>query len=215
MRIAFVSLWVGIAVLGCGARGDSAEPPAATAGDESTAEPADSSAMPEAPQAVRRKGPATLTVVAMVAGQPTPASVRVLDAQGSAAGEGTSGSPITLAAGSYTLEVTISDASAMIDTPTQRSDLQLEAGQSAKIESDFAWAKVKLDVRVGGRSQRGAKVQLLRDGEPVAEMKSGAEPAPITPGRYEADVSLPGRIVRVTGLHFPDSATQTVPVHVK
>lgn len=214
MRTTIVSLLVGIAASGCGATAGSGEQsPAASAGDESTVEPAD--AVPDAPHVVPRTGPATLTVTAMVAGQPTQASVRVLDAHGAVKGEGSSGSPITLAAGSYKLEVSISDASVMIDKPTQRSGLQLEPGQPAKVQADFPWAKVKLDVRVGGRSQRGVKVLLLRDGEPVAEMKSGAEPAPITPGRYEADVSLPGRNVRVTGLHFPDSATQTVPVHVK
>jgi hypothetical protein len=209
MRTTIVSLWVGLAALGCGAKGGAAdEPPAATAGDESTVDPSESVASGSAT-------PSTLSVVAVVAGQPTPASVRVLDAQGGVAAEGTSGGSLSLPAGSYALEVTISDATAMIDTPTQRSELQLEPGQAANVQTEFRWAKVTLDVRVGGRSQRGAKVVLLRNGEPVAEMKSGAAPVPITPGRYEADVSLPGRTVRVTGLHFPDSAMQTVPVNVR
>jgi hypothetical protein len=74
---------------------------------------------------------------------------------------------------------------------------------------------VQLDVRVNGRSQPGAIVQLLRNGELVAELKSGAPPAPITPGRYEADVLLKGAKIRVKGLQFPEGGTQTVPVNVR
>jgi hypothetical protein len=74
---------------------------------------------------------------------------------------------------------------------------------------------VQLDVRVNGRSQPGAIVQLLRNGEVVAEMKSGAPPAPIAPGRYEADVLLKGAKIRVKGLQFPEGGTQIVPVNVR
>jgi hypothetical protein len=139
----------------------------------------------------------------------------VLDPSGEKRAEASAGEPINLPAGNYDLEVAITDAAVMADKPTQKRELVLQAGQNAQVEARFLWAKVTLDVRINGRSQPGAKVQLLRNEEVVAEMKSGAPPTPITPGRYEADVLLKGAKIRVKGLQFPDSATQTVPVNVR
>jgi hypothetical protein len=154
-------------------------------------------------------------VVASLAGQPIQANVLVLDEQGEHKAEATTGAPITVPAGSYKLEIAITDAAVMVDKPTQVRELRLEPGQSPRVEARFSWAKVQLDVQINGRSQPGATVQLLRNGEVVAQMKSGARPVAITPGRYEADVLLKGAKIRVTGLLFPDSATQTVPVNVR
>ena len=213
MRMIMLASLLGGALSGCGATAGSTElPPAASAGDESTKAQSHSDAPLDARPVT---GPATLTVIAKVAGQPASARVRVLDAQGAVSAEGRSGSAIALAAGSYQLEATIDDAAVMADTPTQRSELRVEPGQAANVEAVFPWAKVSFDVRAGGRSHRGANVVLLRDGKPVAEIKSGVEPVPVTPGRYEADVALSGRTIHVTGLQFADSATRTIPVNVQ
>jgi hypothetical protein len=91
----------------------------------------------------------------------------------------------------------------------------LEAGKTTQVEATFPWAKVQLNVLVRGKSQPGVLVKLLRNGEVVAQMKGGAKPVAITPGKYEADVMLKGTTIRVKGLFFPDGATQTVPVRVQ
>lgn len=225
MRIAIVFSLLLVAAVGCGSEArppasTPESPPAASVGEEATPEPPvadrestqEVSAAPAAPTG----GRGTLLLTASVAGKNVPATVRVLDESGEQRAEGSSEQPISLAAGNYQLEVAITDASVMADRPTQKRELVLQGGQNANVEAHFKWAKVTLDVRINGRSQPGAKVQLLREEQVVAEMKSGAPPAAITPGRYEADVLLKGTTkIRVKGLQFPDAATQTVPVNVK
>jgi hypothetical protein len=222
MRAAIVSSLLLATTVGCGSAPPAPpaeSPPAATAGAENTPEPpAEVAAEPEPEPEARVAAPTgrgTLILVASIAGKNVPATVRVTDASGEERAQGNSEEPITLPAGNYSLEVSIKDANVMADRPTQRRDLVLQGGQNAQVEARFKWAKVQLDVRINGRSQPGAKVQLLREDEVVAEMKSGAAPTPITPGKYEADVLLKGAKIRVKGLQFPDSATQTVPVNVR
>jgi hypothetical protein len=70
-------------------------------------------------------------------------------------------------------------------------------------------------VLVGGRSQGSVPVRLLRNGETVAELKSGTTPQAISPGKYEADVMLRGRTIHVTGLVILEGAEQTVPVRAQ
>jgi hypothetical protein len=223
MRTWIVGLLLPWAALGCSssASGSAAThegPPAASAGEEtSPAEPepiADEAPVDE-PEPPLASGPASVTLTAVVADQPVPADVRVLDESGKVASEGAAGDRITLPAGNYQMEISIRDAAALADRPTQKRALLLKPGDDARLEARFRWAKVTLNVLVGGRAQAGANVKLLRDGEVVAEMKSGAPPAAITPGRYEADVSLKGTVIRVKGLQFPEGATQTVPVRVQ
>lgn len=224
MRAAIVSSLLLATTIGCGSEARAPAPaieaePAATAGAENTPEPpAEEAAVTEPelqPTVAAPTGRGTLVLVASVAGSHVPATVRVLDESGEKRAEANTGEPINLPAGNYQLEVAITDANVMADRPTQRRELVLQGGQNANVEARFKWAKVQVDVRINGRSQPGAKVQLLREEEVVAEMKSGAPPTPITPGKYEADVLLKGAKIRVKGLQFPDSATQTVPVNVR
>ena len=223
MRASIVVLLLLSAAAGCGgsqASGASAEPtqpPAATQGDENSPDEA-AVAEPEPepePEPVRASGPGTVTLTARVDRSTVPASVRILDDNGAVQHEAATGEPIHLASGDYRVEISITDPKVLADKPTQARQLLVRPGDNPPIEANFRWAKVTLNVLVGGRAQPGAKVTVLRDGEPVAEMKSGAAPVAITPGRYEADVQLKGSIIRVKGLQFPEGATQTVPVNVQ
>jgi hypothetical protein len=222
MRAAIVTSLLLATTFGCGSEArppsTAAESePAASAGAETTPEPpVEPVTDPDLePKVAAPTGRGTLVLGASIAGQNVPAVVRVFDDAGEKRADANAGEPINLPAGNYALEVAITDVNVMADKPTQRRELVLQGGQNAQVEARFKWAKVQLDVRINGRSQPGAKVQLLREDEVVAEMKSGAAPTPITPGRYEADVLLKGAKIRVTGLQFPDSATQTVPVNVR
>jgi hypothetical protein len=163
----------------------------------------------------RDTGSASVDVRALVAGQVVPVHIRVFDETGKVAMEAESGAPIALRAGSHRIELQISDAAALADKPKQTREVFLEPGKTTLVEATFPWAKVQLNVLVGGRSQAGVPVKLLRNGEVVAQMKGGAKPAAITPGKYEADVLLKGTTIRVKGLLFPEGATQTVPVRVQ
>ena len=160
-------------------------------------------------------GPASLLLHARVDGREVAAHVRVLDAAGGTEVEGAAGSPLALRAGTYRAEVTIEDAAALADRPTQASQLFIQPGKQTEIAADFPWSKVQLNVVVQGHSNQGVTVKLIRDGAVVAEMKSGAKPELVSPGKYEADVLLHGTTIRVKGLLFPENGAQTVPVHVQ
>lgn len=163
----------------------------------------------------RDTGSGSVDVRALVAGQVVAVHIRVFDESGNVATEGKSGTPIALRAGKHRIELQISDAAALADTPKQTREVFVDAGKTTLVEAAFPWAKVQLNVMVGGRSQPGVPVKILRNGEVVAHMKGGAKPAAITPGKYEADVTLKGATIRVKGLMFPEGATQTVPVRVQ
>lgn len=164
----------------------------------------------------RDTGSASMNVRVLVAGQVVAARIRVFDETGKVASEADSGTLIALRAGSHKIELQISDPAALADTPKQTREVFLEPGKTTQVEATFPWAKVTLNVVVSGRTQNGVPVKLLRNGAVVAEMKSGAKPAAITPGKYEADVMLKGSTtIRVKGLLFPEGATQTVPVRVQ
>ena len=204
--------------LGCGSGAETGgDPPAASSGDEALPEPTaeasgESGEAASVPQ--RRSGPASLAVDAQVKGKSVPAKVRLLTPDGSEAASGEAGQPLQVQSGQYTLEIEITDASALIDKPTQRRELVVNAGDELREKAEFPWSMVQLNVRVNGRLDRKAKVILLRNDKEVATVKSGAAPAPISPGRYEAVVEARGARIDVKGMLFPDGGSETMPVDV-
>lgn len=155
-------------------------------------------------------GRGSVVVTAKVNGQPVAARVKILD--GSSKLEGATGESISLPAGTQRISVTVAETQALLDKPTQNLSVFIEPGKSTPVEVTFRWAKIRLDVLVGGRSQGKVPVKLFRGGAAVAELQSGTAPQAISPGKYEADVLLRGRTIHVTGLVFLEGAEQTVPV---
>jgi len=162
-----------------------------------------------------RKGPGVVTIDASVRGAAVPVDVRLTGADGSEAGTGHGGEPITVPAGEYSMEVAVTDEKALADTPTQRRTLTVNAGDSLRESVEFPWAMITLNVRINGRQDNGAIMELKRQGEVVAKLKSGADPVPISPGRYDADVKTRGATIAVQGLMFPEGGTQSMPVNVQ
>jgi hypothetical protein len=205
---------------GCG--GDPTEPATAepSAGselpsDEPAAEPVAEASEPAPEIPTRTSGPAKLTLEAQVRGKSVPAKVRLIAADGSEAATGEAGQPVALQSGEYTLEVEITDESALIDKPTQKRQLVINAGDELHEKAEFPWSMVTLNVRVNGRLDKNAKVILMRDGEEVATVSSGAAPAPISPGRYEAVVQTRGARIEVKGMLFPEGGTENKPIDVR
>jgi hypothetical protein len=162
-----------------------------------------------------RAGPAQITVEAKVHGKTVEAKVRLRGSDGAEAASGASGQALRVQSGDYEMQVEISDASAMLDRPTQTRPLTLHAGDDLHEGVEFPWAMIQLNVVVNGNPDGGASVKLMRGGAEVAVLKSGAAPAAISPGRYEAEVSTHGTKINVQGLMFPEGATQTVSVRVQ
>lgn len=113
------------------------------------------------------------------------------------------------------VSVQVTDATALLDKPTQTRQITLEPGNNAEVELSFAWAKVQLVVKVNGQPQTGAVVTLLRKGAALCEIHPGSEFVPVSPGRYEAQVQVKGTSIKIPNILFPEGATQTVPVEVQ
>lgn len=217
--------WGTSAIAGCNpqpqppaASASAAITPAVTTGqeNESAASSAERAAEAEAapdPAPREAAAPARLTVEARVHGKPVNAAVHLMGG-GNEVASGETMQPINTQSGEYELRVEIKDASAMIDRPTQVRTLTLHAGDDLHENVEFPWAMIQLNVMVNGSLDRGAIVHLSRNGQEVGTMKSGAEPAAISPGRYEAEVKTHGASIAVKGMMFPEGATQSMPVNV-
>lgn len=184
------------------------QPPAASVGDEpERAAPA----LASSPKANTGRG--SIVVTARVNGQPVAARVKLLGSGNDF--ESQSGESIAAPSGNQRIAVTIAEPEALLDKPTQNLSVFVAPGKATAVDVTFRWAKVRLDVLVGGRSQGSVPVKLFRGGEQVAELKSGSAPQAISPGKYEADVMLRGRTIHVTGLVFLEGAEQTVSVRAQ
>lgn len=209
-------------LLACGSGASSNEPsaqpaqPSPSSGDDLAAEPAAAPADEGADETAPLKpGPATIAVDATVRGKSVAADVRLIGADGAEAANGHSGEPISVQSGEYTLHVSVTDEAALLDKPMQRRPLTIQGGDSLKETVDFPWAMIQLNVRVNGKPDNGAIVELKRQGAVVGTLKSGADPVPISPGRYDAAVKTRGTTIPVQGLMFPQGATQSTPVNVQ
>jgi hypothetical protein len=166
-------------------------------------------------QAPKPVGPASITVAATVQGKPVAARVRLVNEGGKTEVEGQAGEKLSIPSGKYEAVVQV-EAKALVDQPVKRLSLELSPGQNADEQVSFPWAKIKLNVKVNGRLDRDAKVQLIREGKPMATIKSAdADYVPISPGRYQAVVTTRNTKTTVDNIMFPEGATQDVPVEVQ
>ena len=76
----------------------------------------------------------------------------------------------------------------------------------------FPWSKVAFTIYVEGRRLPGVPIKLLRNSQVVAELRSGAAPQALSPGKYEVEVQLRGRTVHVDRLRLLEGATQNIPL---
>jgi hypothetical protein len=216
-------------VVGCGGGASEAPPPASASPSPASASPgtednsaldgepasAASAAEAEPTQVQKATGPASLTLDARVNGKSIPANVRLLSADDHEVASGKTGEAIEVSSGQYTMEVQVTDESALLDRPTQRRQLTVNPGDSLHEHADFPWAMIQLNVRVNGRLDRSAQVTLKREGAEVAKVTSNAAPAAISPGRYEATVKAHGANIDVKGMLFPEGGTEKLPVDVR
>jgi len=193
----------------------STTPPAPAASGDEVAAPASAAPSAEAEPAPAPSGPASIAIEAKVHGRAAAATVTIVGEDGQTAASGKTGETLNLQSGEYELRVTVSDASVLLDRPTQRRVLTLHAGDNAHETIEFPWAMIQLNVVVNGTPQKNASVRLMRQGAEVGVLKSGADFVPISPGKYEAEVKAEGASIAVHGLMFPEGATQSVPVNVQ
>ena len=200
----------------CGGGGEPAEPPGAsieTEGGEALPSPtADSEAASPTAVSPTPSGPSTIRFDVKVAGEPVGAEISILRG-GEVVASGQAGQPITTESGDYEMAIKVTDG--LVDHPVEHGQLTLEAGADVAQTIELAWARIQVQVRINGRATKSATVDVMRDGEVVATLKSGAPHVLISPGRYQAIVKARGAKMEVPELMFPSEATRTVPVSVK
>jgi hypothetical protein len=221
---------IGVTVLAfCLGCGGSSPPPAATATEGQSADDTQATTAPQPPQErpgssqlqkraeqAQPVGPASVTIDVTVKGQPAAAAIQLLDESGKVAAEGKAGEKIITSSGKYEAVVQITDANALVDKPTKRLTIELRPEQDAKAQMSFPWAKIRLNVKVSGKLDTHATVNLLRDGAVVASVQSAAQDyVQISPGRYQAEVNLRKTKAMIDNVMFPEGATQDVPVDVQ
>ena len=143
--------------------------------------------------------------------------VQLLGADGEVVAETRAGETITIAPGSYTAVSRIEDDGMLIDKPERQEEIEVQAGQRNRIEVRFPRSRVRLQISRGGRAISNATVVLYRVGEeePVARFTASDRAIPISPGRYEAEVTGRGVQTRVQGLVFQPNAQQDIPVVIE
>jgi hypothetical protein len=180
-------------------------PPAASAGDEPP---------PMAAATTEKKAPkpryGSVLVRAFVRDTPVSGRVRLLDAERPV--EGDTGEVIQVEAGTQRVEVTLNGNAGLLDKPTQRLQVFVSAREQAIANAYFPWSKVAFTVFQQGRRQAGVPIKLLRNAQVVAELRSGATPQALSPGKYEVEVQLRGRTVHVDRLSLLEGATQNIPL---
>ena len=88
-------------------------------------------------------------------------------------------------------------------------------GQTAEVVFTYEVARVRLDVRRGGRPVSGWRMVLTREGESTEiPMQPSTEHMMFAPGRYSGVLTTGGARIEVNGLIFQGGATMDVPVNV-
>lgn len=160
-------------------------------------------------------GPASLTINVTVNREPSTAQIKLFRDNDEPVAEGNSGEKMRIQSGSYSAHIQITDSKAMIDRPTKIQDFTLEKGADVTEQVTFAWAKVRLNVKVNGKLNKNAKIDLIKDGTVVATVKSAAAQfVTISPGRYQAEVKAGKSVTKVDDVMFPEGATIDVPINV-
>ncbi|MFK7990231.1 MAG: hypothetical protein AB8I08_29695 [Sandaracinaceae bacterium] len=220
-RIHILGLLVSLTACGGGEATDEEPTPVATTGDEAPAEsPARNAPADEPPPAPPPSGPGQLTVQVEAGGNEVSATVRVVDSGGDTVAEGQAGQTFALEAGQYRVYAAIGDDSVLIDTPTREYDGRavVSPGDTEEVTVEFGIARVRLDVRRGGRSVARWSARVRRQGgmsgDEEIELTPSEDHVAISPGRYDATLTLGGEQISVNGLIFQGGATQTVPVNV-
>lgn len=219
-RVALVAC---LGMVGCGGSGPEAGVAEPTSGAEVAAarEPAPRVEDEPAPEPVARpvRGPGRLRVVNMVGGRDAGGTIQILDGSGRVVLEGRSGETYSLDAGTYRVVGTVTDRTALVDTPTREEEdpVTVAAGREEVVRVAHPVARVRLAVTQRGRPVASWRAELRRTtGQGgVLELQPSETHTPVSPGRYDAVVHVGGQRFTVTGVIFQGGATMDVPVTIE
>lgn len=132
--------------------------------------------------------------------------------------KGPSGSPISVPAGMYDIEITCTD---LVDHPSQTlRGVKVGGGEVVEREASFPCGETTLHIKRGGKGL-GSKTQVTlvkADGEKCPTTVRSGERFKSTPGNYEAEILL-GRgrnkaVHAIDGIQVYDGAVRNIPVNL-
>jgi hypothetical protein len=112
-------------------------------------------------------------------GKPASGTLTVLEGDSEIA-SGSCGKPFDVPAGTYTAALSLDGA---LDGPEQKKPLSVSAGQSTKIDADFATGLLEMRIRSQGKDAAGMAV-IRKDNKQIGTLGSGVA-AHLSVGSYQ------------------------------
>ncbi len=112
-------------------------------------------------------------------GKPASGTLTVLNGDSEVAA-GSCGKPFEVPAGTYTAALSLDGA---LDGPEQRKPLAIQAGQTVKVDADFATGLLEMRIRSQGRDAAGMAV-IRKDNKQIGTLGSGVA-AHLSVGSYQ------------------------------
>jgi hypothetical protein len=128
---------------------------------------------------VAAAGNAKVTCEITENGKPASGVVRLLQNEAEIA-SGACGKAVEVAPGTYTAALGLDGA---LDGPEQRKQVTVAAGQSVKVDADFATGLLEVRIKAAGRDAAGMAI-IRKDGKQIGTLGSGVS-AHLSAGSYE------------------------------
>ncbi|MFT5353161.1 MAG: hypothetical protein ACI9KE_000359 [Polyangiales bacterium] len=159
-------------------------------------------------------GPGRIHAVIRMQNEERAGTVTVMSPNGDTVAEGNSGDTFDVPSGDYSVVAMLDPA--LLPGHTGREErARVAPGQTAEVVFSYEVARVRLNVRRGGRALNTWRMVLTRQGSDTEiTLQSSTEHAEVAPGRYSGVLTAGGARIEVSGLIFQGGATMDVPVNV-
>lgn len=130
-----------------------------------------------------------------------------LEQNGKSIASGSCAKALQVPAGTYTAVLGLDGA---LDSPEQRSNVRVQAGQGAEIRGDFTTGNLRIEVQSKGR-RAAALATISRDGRQVASLAGGVN-ARLSTGRYDITVRYRDQEKTIPGVTIAKGQTEVVTI---
>lgn len=141
-------------------------------------------------------GNGKVTCEIMENGKPASGVVRLLQNEAEIA-SGACGKAVDVAPGTYTAALALDG---VLDGPEQRKQVTVAAGQSLRVDADFATGLLEVRIKAAGRDAAGMAI-IRKDGKQIGTLGSGVS-AHLSAGSYEVVARYRAQERRFESVHI-------------